>query len=123
MAHEEIEDKKLTVQEEREQYGTEKPKAKNTARLIWASKPRKEPSAKDLEFQTAEEVYPNIADKETHKLSAYTETSKDISKQPKQWRYVLLPQDVYKEMEGQSLRAIISRCESYLMNLKIAQGQ
>jgi adenine-specific DNA-methyltransferase len=82
MSHYENTDKEPTVQEEREQYGTDKPKAKDTARLIWASKPRKEPSAKDLEFQTAEEVYPNIADKETHKLSAYTETAKDISKQP-----------------------------------------
>jgi adenine-specific DNA-methyltransferase len=34
---------------------------KDTARLIWASKPRREPSPKDLEFQTAEEVYPNRA--------------------------------------------------------------
>ena len=50
------EEKELTVQEERAQYGEEKPKAKDTARLIWASKPKKEPNAKDLEFQTAEEV-------------------------------------------------------------------
>jgi len=34
---------------------------KDTARIIWASKPRRELSSKDLEFQTAEEVYPNRA--------------------------------------------------------------
>lgn len=39
--------------------------------------------------------------------------------QPKIWRYVLLPQDIYKDMEGQSLRAIIERCESNLDLLKM----
>ena len=48
----------LTVQEERIQFRSEKKRQKDTARLIWASKPRREPSPKDLEFQTAEEVYP-----------------------------------------------------------------
>ena len=41
--------------------------------------------------------------------------------QPKQWKYILLPQDVYKEMEGQSLKAIINKCESYLANLKLSR--
>jgi len=41
--------------------------------------------------------------------------------QPKQWKYILLPQDVYKEMEGQSLRSIINKCESYLALLKMKQ--
>lgn len=49
------------IPEERARYGAEGKRQKDTARLIWASKPRKEPSQKDLEFQTAEEVYPNIA--------------------------------------------------------------
>jgi len=61
-----------SIQEERAKYGEEKPRAKDTARLIWASKPRKEPNPKDLEFQTAEEVYPNVADARDHRLSAYT---------------------------------------------------
>ena len=39
--------------------------------------------------------------------------------QPKIWRYVLLPQDIYKDMEGQSLRAIIERCERNLDLLKM----
>ncbi|MBU4300792.1 hypothetical protein L6303_01455, partial [archaeon] len=39
--------------------------------------------------------------------------------QPKQWKYILLPQDIYKEMEGQSLRAIISKCESNLALIKM----
>ncbi len=34
---------------------------KNTARLAWETKPRRELSVKDLEFQTAEVVYPNPA--------------------------------------------------------------
>ena len=47
----------FTVQEERLQFRSEKKRQKDTARLIWASKPRREPSPKDLEFQTIEEVY------------------------------------------------------------------
>ena len=41
--------------------------------------------------------------------------------QPQQWKYMLLPQDIYKEMEGQSLRALINRCESNLAFLKMKQ--
>ena len=41
--------------------------------------------------------------------------------QPKLWKYILLPQDIYEEMEGQSLKAIISRCESNLAFLKMKQ--
>jgi type III restriction enzyme len=39
--------------------------------------------------------------------------------QPKLWRYILLPQDIYNDMEGQSLRAIIDRCENNLELLKM----
>lgn len=39
--------------------------------------------------------------------------------QPQKWKYILLPQDIYKEMEGQSLRALINRCESNLAFLKM----
>jgi type III restriction enzyme len=39
--------------------------------------------------------------------------------QPKMWKYILLPQDLYQEMEGQSLRAIIERCENNLDLLKM----
>ena len=42
-----------------------------------------------------------------------------LVEQPKQWKYILLPQDIYKEMEGQSLRAFIGRCESNLALLKM----
>ena len=41
--------------------------------------------------------------------------------QPQQWKYILLPQDIYEEMEGQSLRAVISRCDSNLALLKMKQ--
>lgn len=70
----------FTIQEERLQYGAEKKKQRDTARLIWASKPRKEPSPKDLEFQTAEIVIPNKA---TGNLSSFFETEKkEIDIQP-----------------------------------------
>ncbi len=50
-------DPEFTVQEERLQFRSDKKRQKDTARLIWASKPRREPSPKDLEFQTMWEVY------------------------------------------------------------------
>ena len=56
---EDNEDFEETVLQERTRLGNERRKQKDTARLVWASKPRKEPSAKDLTFQTAEVVYPN----------------------------------------------------------------
>lgn len=82
MVNHEIPKEPLTVQEERTKYGEEKPKSKDTARLIWASKPKKEPNAKDLEFQTAEEVYPNVADIKDKKLSRFWTETKDISDDP-----------------------------------------
>ena len=72
----------MTVQEERAAYGKEKPKSKDTARLIWASKPKKEPNAKELEFQTAEEVYPNVADVKDKKLLSFVAEKREISEQP-----------------------------------------
>ncbi len=70
----------FTIQEERLQYGAEKKKQRDTARLIWASKPRKEPSPKDLEFQTAEIVIPNKA---TGDLRSFFDTEKkEIDIQP-----------------------------------------
>src|SRR3989338_5334538 len=82
MKYPELNEEPLSVQEERAQYGEEKPKAKDTAPLIWASKPKKEPNAKDLEFQTAEEVYPNIADVKDKKLSRFWAETKDINDDP-----------------------------------------
>ena len=68
------------IQEERLKYGAEKKKQRDTARLIWASKPRKEPSPKDLDFQTAEIVVPNKA---TGDLRSFFETEKkEIDAQP-----------------------------------------
>ncbi|MDD1745239.1 MAG: site-specific DNA-methyltransferase, partial [Candidatus Methanoperedens sp.] len=68
------------IQEECLQYGAEKKKQRGTARLIWASKPRKEPSPKDLDFQTAEIVVPNKA---TGDLRSFFETEKkEIDTQP-----------------------------------------
>ena len=62
-----------TVLQERTRLGNERRKQRDTARLVWASKPRKEPSAKDLTFQTAEVVYPNSA---TGALGSFLENEK-----------------------------------------------
>lgn len=65
---------------ERVKLGEAKKPQKDTARLVWASKPRKEPSARDLVFQTAEEVYPNKA---SGALTSYFQNGKtEISKKP-----------------------------------------
>jgi len=74
----------INPQKEREELGKEKPKSKDTARLIWASKPKKEPAAKDLDFQTAEEVYPNKEDikSKDKKLNAFWSDTKEISDDP-----------------------------------------
>ncbi|MFV9631354.1 MAG: hypothetical protein ACNYWM_09835 [Methanosarcinales archaeon] len=70
----------LTIQEERVQFRSEKKRQKNTARLIWAPKSRREPLPKDLEFQTAEKVYPNKA---TGNLTSFFDSGEDeISSQP-----------------------------------------
>ena len=70
----------LTVREKRIQFCSEKKRQKDTARLIWASKPRCEPSPNDRGFQTAEEVYPNRA---TGNLTSFFDSSEDeISNQP-----------------------------------------
>ncbi len=39
--------------------------------------------------------------------------------QPRNWNYVLLPQDVFDEMDGSGLRSLIERCESSLALLKM----
>ena len=70
---EDNEDFEETVLQERTRLGNERRKQKDTARLVWASKPRKEPSAKDLTFQTAEVVYPNSA---TGALGSFLENEK-----------------------------------------------
>ena len=80
----------LTVREKRIQFCSEKKRQKDTARLIWASKPRCEPSPKDRGFQTAEEVYPNRA---TDNLTSFFDSDEDkISSQPNRiiWSYTLL---------------------------------
>ena len=33
---------------------------KDSARIVWDSKPRRAPNPKDIEFQTAEVVIPNL---------------------------------------------------------------
>jgi len=77
-------EQEINPQKEREELGKEKPKSKDTVRLIWASKPKKEPAAKDLDFQTAEEVYPNKEDikSKDKKLNAFWSNTKEVSDDP-----------------------------------------
>ncbi|MBI2451699.1 site-specific DNA-methyltransferase [Candidatus Pacearchaeota archaeon] len=77
-------EQEINPQKEREELGKEKPRSKDTVRLIWASKPKKEPAAKDLDFQTAEEVYPNKEDikSKDKKLNAFWSDTKDVSDDP-----------------------------------------
>ena len=46
-----------------------KVRKKDSARLVWDSKPRRAPNPKDIEFQTAEVVIPNPAHREQLPLS------------------------------------------------------
>lgn len=60
------------------------PKLKNTAKLNWQSKPKIEPEPKDLEFQNAEIVYPNVELKHgklSHFIEDATESNK-VEEQP-----------------------------------------
>ncbi len=77
-------EEQIDPQKEREELGKEKPKSKDTARLVWASKPKKEPTAKDLDFQTAEEVYPNkeYINNKDKKLNTFWAETKDVSDDP-----------------------------------------
>ena len=96
-------DPEFTVQEERLQFRSEKKRQKDTARLIWASKPRREPSPKDLEFQTAEEVYPNKA---TGNLTSFFDFGED---------------EISSQLNGSGFKSLIEKCESNLAFLKMSQ--
>jgi len=39
--------------------------------------------------------------------------------QPRIWNSVLLPQNIFEEMEGSGLRSLIERCEANLALLKM----
>jgi len=39
--------------------GNDKTRKKDSAKLVWGTKPRRAPNPKDIEFQTAEVVLPN----------------------------------------------------------------
>ncbi len=38
------------------------------------------------------------------------------TKQPKVWRYVLIPEDLFKELEGHGLKTMLSKCDSFLFS-------
>lgn len=55
------------------------PKLRNTAKLVWQTKPRIEPEPKNLEFQTAEIVTPDV-EKEQSKLRQFIEETSESKK-------------------------------------------
>ena len=94
----------INPQKEREELGKEKPKSKDTVRLIWASKPKKEPAAKDLDFQTAEEVYPNKEDTHEHyqdQLNIYAWLLEKLEHKVEDFAYLLFyhPKEVLETGE------------------------
>lgn len=53
---------------------------KDSAKLVWDTKPKRAPNPKDIEFQTAEIVIPNLQEEQgSLPLSLVSETAKDIS--------------------------------------------
>lgn len=54
---------------------------KNSARLVWGSKPKRAPNPKDIEFQTAEVVIPNPSRDQT-KLSPFLADLRKVTIDP-----------------------------------------
>lgn len=53
---------------------------KDSAKLVWDTKPKRAPNPKDIEFQTAEIVIPNLQEEQgSLPFSLVAETPKDIS--------------------------------------------
>lgn len=53
---------------------------KDSAKLVWDTKPKRAPNPKDIEFQTAEIVIPNPQEEQgSLPLSLVSESEKDIS--------------------------------------------
>ncbi len=58
------------------------------------------------------------------KAKAAQERCREISKietepsteQPKKWRYILIPEHLFKELEGHGLKSILSKCDSFLFS-------
>src|SRR5437660_10396567 len=51
---------------------------KDSARLVWDTKPKRAPNPKDIEFQTAELVIPNLARDQTKLASIIPDLSKSV---------------------------------------------
>lgn len=59
---------------------TERRRRKDSAKLVWDTKPKRAPNPKDIEFQTAEIVIPNSQEEQgSLPLFLVSESDKDIS--------------------------------------------
>ncbi len=76
-------------------------KSRESARLVWNSKPRRAPNARDLEFQPAEVVFPNKA-----------ATGSDL----------LIPRTAEGEVDDQRLNRLIWGDNLLVMQALLAQG-
>lgn len=53
---------------------------KDSAKLVWDTKPKRAPNHKDIEFQTAEIVMPNLQEEQgSLPLSLVSESNEDVS--------------------------------------------
>lgn len=75
-----------------------------------------------IETKSEKDAYGDINVKA--KMKAAQQFCSTISKaanhpdsQPKQWRYVVIPENLAKEMEGRSFRTLIERCEAYMTEM------
>jgi adenine-specific DNA-methyltransferase len=59
---------------------SERRRRKDSAKLVWDTKPKRAPNPKDIEFQTAEIVIPNSQEEQgSLPLFLVSESDKDIS--------------------------------------------
>ena len=80
-----------------------------------------------IETKSAKDAINDIDVK--RKAIAAEQRCRDISKiktippivQPREWQYILIPQNIMEEMEGSGFKSLIERCESNLAFLKMSQ--
>jgi adenine-specific DNA-methyltransferase len=59
---------------------SERRRKKDSAKLVWDTKPKRAPNPKDIEFQTAEIVMPNLQEEQgSLPLFLVSESDKEIS--------------------------------------------
>ena len=113
----------------------QKPRKKDSARLIWDSKPRRAPNPKDIEFQTAEVVIPNPVRDENHirisfRDGIFGEENLDKQKmnrliwgdnllamppkefkQSKEWEYLIISESLFEDYKDLGFDAFVPLCQ------------